>query len=160
MSEALDRLARLLDQAERERDEAKEELRSCERELEGSLNGWRRGEGLPDDEALPLPRLELAYVQIDGWDTYSVKYRMVAKHLLGHVMTIPLGETKTSGGLRNEAPNDAHLPFRDGAHIAHDSAHFQMPAYKIVPGRKPERLVFNGWDQVKRGSAHRREVGS
>lgn len=138
--ETLERLERLLDAKDHELEAAHEANLRLERELEGVRDGWRRAEELQDDGTLPIPRLELVYVQDDEWRSYHVMYRIVQKHLLGHLVATPLGRTKIDGGANRE-PEPDHLPFRDGVHAAHDAGHLQMPLFKLMPGRAPERLA-------------------
>ena len=101
---------------------------------------WTVHEGLPTDPfpTLPIPRLELRWVTIAedhqrrcGY-AFQCRYDLVMRHLDGSVVRVPLGSTLTSG---QEIPINTDgtisLPYRDGCHIAHDSAHLQLPAFAI-----------------------------
>lgn len=149
---SLERLEQLLDDRDAEISEAREKVMQLERELDGARDGWRRMSELDDDGVLPVPRLEMAYIQDDEWRSYRVSYRMVHRHLLGQLLATPLGLTRVNGS-GNYEPDD--LPFRDGKHAQHDAAHLQMPLYKVMPGKPPERVEPNA-ETASRGRAHRR----
>jgi hypothetical protein len=143
-----------LEEKDAELQKASEENDRLERELKGSLDGWRHSVELPDDD-LPVPRLEVVYVLDDGWSDFRVIYRLVMKHLLGNLVAIPLSYTKISGG-PNKEPEADHLPFRDGAHMAHDAALFGIPAFKLLPGKLPKRLDLSGYGATEKGQKDRR----
>lgn len=157
MADTIERLNELLDLKDAELEEATEENDRLERELEGSLNGWRRTEEFPDDDInLPVPRLEIVYVQIDEWRDFKVIYRLVTKHLLGHLVGTPFSQTDCRCG-SNVKPD--HLPYRDGAHAAHDAAHLQLPLFRVMPGEKPARADLEHYDsQMSTGLKHRRSA--
>ena len=157
---AIEHLERLLHAKDRELRQALQDKEKVARELEGSLNGWRREELFADDGNLPLPRLELVYITLGDrgyeWSDFKVIYRMVSKHLLGHLVATPLSMTHCSSG-RALKPDKEDLPFRDGAHAAHDSTHLQMPVYKLMPGEEPILLDIEGKTNAWRlGRTHRR----
>lgn len=124
-----------------------EELEGENQNLERALqedHGWRRPKNIKDNPALPLPRLELAYEQVDpedpsDWSDFHVTYRLVLQHLVDDVYAIPIGRTRIQPSLGRK-PEEDHLPFRDGCHIAHDAALLALPAYKIMPGEEPKLL--------------------
>lgn len=152
--DAVQRLQEILDAKDAEIEESNGKLERLERQLAGSLNGWRESEEWTDDGELPVPRLELVYRQLSGWGSYEVVYRLVMKHLCDQIVGVPLGRTKIDGSDREPIG----LPFRDGAHAMHDSAHLQLPVYRLLPG-KPPKLVKDDGDyahQIKRGAEHRR----
>ncbi len=149
---ALERLEQLLDRKDADLAAACERAEKLERELEGFRDGWRRGVQLEDDGVLPVPRLELAYIQDDEWRSYRVIYRMVHRHLLGPLLATPLGRTTVNGGGNYEPP---YLPFRDGMHAWHDSGHLQMPLYRLMPGKPPEQILPD-ISTANQGRAHRR----
>ena len=156
----IERLEELLNTKDRELTESREANGRLERELEGSLDGWRRTEEVVDDGILPVPRLELVYVQRDEWRSYKVVYRLVVRHLLDHLYAVPLGCTRTSGG-GNRKPDARELPYRDGSHAAHDAAHLGLPLYKLVPGDPPMRVDLEGYErQCMIGRDHRRVEAS
>lgn len=149
MSTPEERLAEQLDAKDNEISELEAKIETLERELEGSVDGWRRTTDLIDDPSLPLPRLEMFYVQRRGWASYRVEYRLVLRHLLGEV-------TRRDGGPESQ-PAPTELPFRDGAHAAHDASFMGLSCYKLMPGRPPELLTFDGYERQKaKGAEHRR----
>ena len=158
--DAIERLQELLDAKDTELCEVREQNEKLERELEGTLDGWRVAVELKDDESLPVPRLELVYEQIRGWDDYRVTYRLVVKHLLGHLVGIPLSFTKIGGRSCNVEPDHDHLPLRDGAHAAHDSTHLRCAVFKLMPGKSAEQVSLNeNFDhQMHLGREHRRDA--
>lgn len=159
MTTAIERLEQLLDDKDVEIEKLRTEASRLKWELEGSLDGWRRAQEPPCDyDNLPVPRLELAYVQLDEWRDFKVIYRLVMRHLNGELIGIPLGCTRT-GSSGNHKPESYDLPRRDGCHAAHDGAHLRMPLYKLMPGELPTRLrddAGNYDDQCRMGTEHRR----
>lgn len=143
-----ERLCELLDQKDAEVDELADKLRRAENIIEGDGLAWARHIELPAEQTLPVPRLEMVYEPSArvGWAEYKVRYRMVYRHLLGHCVAVPMGETKISGGHSARAPIDREpgrdwadgariridLPFRDGVHMRHDARHLNLPAFAIV----------------------------
>lgn len=110
-----------IDELQREIDEAAESA---------SFNRWR--DMLPvkveedDGFDLPVPRLEIRWVEYDDWNRTAF-YRLVTRHFLGHLEGYALGATKCNG--RRHDPLD--LPFRDGAHICHDAQQLNLPAFVV-----------------------------
>jgi hypothetical protein len=115
-----------------------EELRS---RIEGDTRAWAIGQTIKDDERLPLPRLEFVWIPLTpDWGSYAVEYRLVYKHLVDNVVTLPLSRTKVSGNVYPKPWRDGaavHLPFRDGSHAFHDAAHLRLPLYACPPGEDP-----------------------
>ena len=101
---------------------------------------WRAPAELPPDQALPVPRLELLYEHVDGWREHVVHYRLVIRHYVDCILAIPLGKTKRSRG-SNETPNTEDLPLRDGYHIKHDARELGLPAFQVVPGKRPAEII-------------------
>lgn len=156
---AIERLEKLLNESEAREEELREQLESSKNEIRGSKWGWATGRTIADDETLPVPRLELRYEKNDGeWRNYFVHYLLVLRHLCGHIYAVPLGSTKIGGYGGPTPPTD--LPYRDGAHAAHDSAHLGVPVYRITPGRAPEIVDMKDYArQMETGRAHRRDAG-
>lgn len=105
-------------------------------------------------KTLPVPRLELVFSRQDpvGFG-YVVEYRMVKRHLLGHLEAIRLGFTEVSTTVLRPEPS---LPFRDSAHAAHDSVLFGMPCYILRHGARPELALFEDHERQKiLGLVHR-----
>ena len=151
---ALERLEGLLSAKEAELDEVNETIRTLEDGIESLKDGWQRHQQSEDDGKLPVPRLELVYIQVDRWFDFKVVYRLVTKHLLGHLVLIPLGQTRCQGG-SGQVPDS--LPFRDGAHALHDSGLLGLPAYKIMPDTPPYELSLESHSSAyAQGTAHRR----
>jgi hypothetical protein len=155
---AIERLEELLDAKDEEVASLRNERDSLKRELDGSIDGWRIAEEMEDDGKLPLPRLELLYVKRRDWSSFDVIYRLVTKHLCGHLVATPLGRTRCDGGSNKEPSGPEDVPFRDGAHAFHDAAHLQLPLFKIMPDREPMRLTDTGASFTARGIEHRRGV--
>lgn len=128
---AIDRLEAMLN----ERDEELAELRAEKQAREDEEHfGWTRHLKPPESD-LPVPRLELRWTAIGepGW-TWLARYCLVYRHFLGHLVAVPLGETRR-GGADGRAPIDrdgrVETPFRDGAHLACDAATLGLPAFAV-----------------------------
>jgi len=159
MTTAIERLEELLDEKDAEIEKLQDQNKALERELRGSLDGWRRETTIEDDGVLAVPRLELICEPHEerGWHDHTVTYRMVYRHLLDHLVAMPLGCTRISGG---SGARPTHLPFRDGAHAMHDGAHFGLPLYSIIPGEPPKLLDGADYPHQRRmGAEHRRAHG-
>ena len=132
---AIERLEETLNQ----KDEEIETLRALNSELEQQVReseaGWSLPVKLSGAQTLPVPRLEIVYVQDDpeSWASWRTLYRLVYRHLLGHCVAIPLGETAIRGG--GDAPpirsGKIDLPFRDGAHIRTEARTLRLPAFAV-----------------------------
>jgi hypothetical protein len=154
---ALERLEDQLSTKDRELEKARETIDNLRSALEGSKDGWRRAQELQDDGKLPVPRLELAYVSINEWREFKIVYRLVMRHLLGQLLGYPLSQTVTQGGSGRRPEGAADLPFRDGAHAMHDSAHLGLPLYKIMPDEAPILLDATQYINIyPKGLEHRR----
>jgi len=159
---AEERLAEQLDAKDEEIAALDRKIDDLETQLRCCATAWSMPEKIDDDASLPLPRLEMVWTQRDEWETV-VKYRLVRKHLLGHVETCPLGMTTISGGngIHRDDAGAPSLPYRDGSHATHDSAHLGLPLYLIV-GNEPA-IPFCDWEdykhQIAKGRSHRRPAG-
>ena len=136
---ALQRLEELLD----ERDARIEELCNELEELKESEKAdwkWVRHRTLKSNpDKLPVPRLEIrAHNDSGDWYNWRWEYSLIYKHLLGHLVLVPLGSTTCNGG-RGKPPmwenGNINTPFRDGVHIAHDAKALNLPAFAICDGR-------------------------
>jgi len=118
-----------------------ERINELENELEKKLraendakyvDSWRwrdiRKVSITENNGLPIPRLELRWRALDG-DNAICDYLLVQRHYLGHLIATPLSSTKVGGGGSREYCARLDTPFRDGAHIKHDAAHFKLPAF-------------------------------
>lgn len=152
---------------EAELQEAREENRTLEYKIDGSIGGWSLPRTIKDEHPeLPVPRLELLWVlgpERDGmYYSFEIEYRLVRRHLTDHLEVTPLSRTRCTGSSRPkpwacEAGID--LPFRDGAHIAHDSTHLGFPAYAITPeGATALDLNRTHPSQMIKGKVHRKTL--
>lgn len=94
---------------------------------------WTEHYDLPDAAPdLPIPRLEIEWVERNAYDGYQweCRYVLVRRHLLGDVECVPLGSTKVGRSQPPEIGNEhMDLPFRDGVHIQWDARHLGFPAF-------------------------------
>lgn len=175
-----ERLATLLDERDEEiatlRAQLNEAHDALDRRLD-STSDWALAREIDDEHpGLPLPRLEVVMSPHRdlGWGHTVIEYRLVMRHLLGHLEARPLGRTVRRGSGGEPWPNQTtvpeHLsgkmsfdewriswamPFRDGAHAVHDSAHLGLPLYVQTQfGMEP--LISTG-HQAEKGLAHRRQ---
>ncbi len=164
---AIERLEMLLNEQDARIEKLEQENEELERRVEGAKAGWSLPRSVEDARPeLPLPRLEMEWLPRSpgDWGAYKVEYRLVYRHLCDHVVVIPLGLTRVEGGGQSPfargADAEKALPFRDGAHIIHDSAHLALPAYALTPDG-PVRLDLSttGLTNARdRGKKHRREA--
>lgn len=101
---------------------------------------WRwtmHTERAQDTHDLPVPRLEIRCEPISEgyWGAQVWTYSLVYRHFIGHLVWVPLGATKRTGGAIHTPPPLDDLPFRDGAHITHDALQLDLPAFSIVEDR-------------------------
>lgn len=132
---AVERLEELLNAKDREIEELRDQLREIEDQRE-----WRwtmHTDAKEDAHDLPVPRLQIECEPIyeGSWSAQTWTYSMVYRHFLGHLVFVPLGATKRTGGSMDAPPSLDDLPFRDGAHIRHDAEALGLPAFSIVDGR-------------------------
>lgn len=141
---SIQRLENLLNEKDREIRKLQEEIYEYEQNAEIDPIWWRHEEIKEDHPDLPTPRLELRLKIIDTYKdrherengSWEWVYSIVYKHLLGHIVKIPLGTTRSNGCFSYGSPS---LPFRDSSHIKHDSESFKLPAY-VVRQNEPELL--------------------
>lgn len=123
-------------------------------EAPGALGGWWVPVEVPDDGMLPVPRLELAFAQIDGWAVYEVVYRLVYREIGGVLVGHPLSRCRKSGAPpRPPAADD--LPWRFIPEASHDAWHLGLPIYIVRPDMPP-REQRPAAEQRARGVEHRR----
>lgn len=133
---AIKRLEEALNQKDEEIEALHEENRALEQKVSGAEGGWALPVKLPSEQTLPVPRLEMVYEQIDPGSWWEVRtlYRLVYRHLLGHCVAVPLGETTIRGGSGEGPPirnGKIDLPFRDGAHIRCEARTLRLPAFAV-----------------------------
>lgn len=89
---------------------------------------------IPPRLDLPIPRLEIVFEELPQPNHYVGiwHYRLVLRHLLGHVHWLALGATQTSATLER-AQHDG--PIRDGVHLQFDSRQLNLPGYVIIADR-------------------------
>lgn len=131
----IERLEELLNAKDRENEELRSKLQEIEdqREWRWTLHTDRE----EDTHDLPVPRLEIRcdpYYE-GTWSAQTWSYCLVYRHFLGHLVWVPLGETKRTGGPRDTPPPLDDLPVRDGTHIAHDSGTLGLPAFVVIEER-------------------------
>lgn len=140
-----DRLNSMLIEKDREIGKLRDSIEELSQKLRGAESGWTLHTKLADDQNLPVPRLELLY-EADGyegreWCEFIVHYRLVYKHMLGHIMAVPLGQTGVKNG-SGEIPirnGKIDLPFRDGCNIRNEMQHLNLPGFAIC-GDTTEQL--------------------
>jgi hypothetical protein len=139
---AEERLQELLDCKDVEIDELQEKLCKAEERAESNHKWTVHVEAETDDRPeLPVPRLEMRWEDLGEWGDGSgyhthVRYDLVYRHYLGHIVRVPIGSTRTSDKIDAVCRSGSiGLPYRDGAHILHDMGHLQLPAFGIVRDR-------------------------
>lgn len=128
---AADKLADLLEASENKLAELQQQL---DEDSDRDRWGWTQHAELPKEQTLPVPRLEIFYMESESDDYNRVwLYRMIYRHLLGHCVAVPMGQTKQGGGNHKVIISKLldFLPFRDGAHIKHDARAFGWPAFMV-----------------------------
>jgi hypothetical protein len=160
MSTAIERLTEQLDQKDAELEDLQGKLDEAEREVESVRDGWMRHRKQEiDDETLPLPRMEIDWRERDGWRDFEIEFRLVVKHLLGYLVLIPLGLTRSQSSSEEDPRRHGlanALPFRDGAHAPHDAALLGLPLFAIMP--EGPVLVDCRPHATASGLAHRRPL--
>lgn len=137
------RLAAQLDENDETIRELESQVEALEEQLRGARNGWAVHRKIDDDHPdLPVPRLEFVWTPSEyGWGNTVAEYRLVRRHMLGHLECVPLGSTKVSSGAGkapwdypdSEASPRNWLPFRDGCHAQHDAKHMGLPLFAHGP---------------------------
>lgn len=165
--ESIEHLAELLVQKEKEIEELNKKMERLEDELNGSKWAWCITRPVKDDnESLPVPRLEIIARKLlwdDGSWTGDIQYdyRLAFRHLTGELLANPLGRT-VSNSSNTEWPRlfrgKLALPFRDGAHIHHDTEHLGLPAFMRCDDLSDMLGADDDYECQKRlGREHRRE---
>lgn len=142
VTKALERLETMLAEREDEIETLKTKL--TERDLQDGW-GWciHRQPKVDPNPDLPVPRLEIRFEPVltgcaDPWQAGQIMtYSLVYRHLLGHLVFVPIGYTKRSGG-RGLKPDFSsaesalrEMPFRDGAHIRNEMKQLNLPGFLI-----------------------------
>lgn len=168
MSDAvIESLERVLVERDASIRKLQEQIEALEGRLDRSSHDWQRHRIVADVPELPLPRLEMVWVdesdpECRPWSSYRVEYRLVRSHLVEKVGVVPLGSTHIHGSM-HEIPwkldnGRPDLPFRDGAHACYDAAHLNLPLYVIAPGDTPILVspLDYGPHQYRKGESTRR----
>lgn len=140
----LERLEQQLDLKDARIDELETELQELKDEAASEWK-WARHKKLKDNpDNLPVPRLEIRWHN-ESDDGYLTRwdYTLIYRHLLGHLIAVPLSQTRITGGNGSPPIHNGRIqtPFRDGVHICHDTHHLGIPAFGIV-GDKIVRLTM------------------
>lgn len=164
-SEKVEAILERLEEQLQERDARIEELEErLKVEEDREAYRWTRHRAVPRDEnpELPVPRLQLRYVERgdNDWYSYTVVYELVYQHYLEGVgggedlIALPLGSTTVDGnglgvkgaGLPVSEKGEISLPRRDGVHIISDSVQLNFPMFtvcgKIAKPIPPRDLSF------------------
>lgn len=147
-----------IEQLEQEAEKLRDDLKRAQALADAEDWGWMVEDVPIERPSLPVPRLELEWVR-RGPHSMVVVYRLVSRHLLGHLCSRPMGRTRVDGHNLPWPPmrDDGHfdLPYREGPHIQHDRAHLGLPAFCICEDRV-EELNGDGYEyQVDQGKKHR-----
>lgn len=135
---AMERLEELLDAKDEKISDLEGRLEDLEREL-NVISGWTRhveytDAGKVPNPELPVPRLEVRWQNsLDSGYEVEASYSLVYRHLLGHVVFVPLGVTRRNGSVGSLVNTDGSidLPFRDGAHLRSDMAQLHLRGFGI-----------------------------
>ncbi len=131
---AIERLEGLLNERDAEIERMREEVQAAERTVAQSEAGWSLPVRFPDEQTLPVPRLQMTFeTDDDRWYEWTVSYRLVHRHFLGHVIGVALGSTTVRGGNGGPPIRDGKLdlPFRDGVHMGHDARSLGLRAFAV-----------------------------
>ena len=134
-----ERLNHDLHVAEQKLRTAEEKIEELEERIRGIRTGWMEQRDMEDDGVLPVPRFEISWRKTykgDSWYNRTCEYRLVHKHLLGHLVVIPLGSTRVSGGPPGEVPspfeeikeNDWDLSINRYKEIEYEEVEYASPA--------------------------------
>jgi hypothetical protein len=144
---ATERLEKQLDEKDERIEALETELQELKDESESDWK-WARHKTLKENpDNLPVPRLEMRWHK-ESDDGYLTRwdYNLIYRHLLGHLVAVPLGQTKSQGG--NGTPpihnGEIRTPFRDGVHICTDTEHLGIPAFCIVEGTIVRLMMKDG----------------
>lgn len=128
---AIERLEALLDERDAKIAELQEKVDEHEDREAWSWTRHRTTEK-ETDERLPVPRLEIRWEPADeNRYNWHARYFLVHRHLLGNIVSVPMGYTRRGGGGEPVRDSEVETPFRDGCHIAHDAAHLGLPAFAV-----------------------------
>ena len=160
MATTIERLEEMLNQKDKELDDLRDKLAEAE-DAANADHAWTKHRSFKVDPSpfLPVPRLELRWVEQgrdDDGHTVRCEYSLVYRHLLGDVVFIPLGLTRSDGALAKRLRMDGLIdtPFRDGAHFQNEAKQLGLPAF-VVLGDRFKRLEFEEAPDPKKGAASR-----
>lgn len=154
-----ERLQELLDQKDEETRALQKEVAELRRLVKADPFLWALQAEVPE-RGLPVPRLEIEWTPHSqhGWHEASAVYRLVHRHLQGHVVGVGIGQTTVRGGWprppirgteTTHRPGKIELPRRDGAHICHDMVQLNLPAFAICGDQIDDLSDLAGkpWDR-------------
>ncbi len=166
MTTALERLEKLLDDKDEQLLELQRKLDDTERALQGDT-GWYRHVVYEDpakapNPELPVPRLEIRWSEPDdGKHESEAIYSLVYRHLVGHIVFVPLGKTGSSGAIVDLVRGQVvKTPFRDGCHFANEMRQLKLPGFVIAGDRVCEAKLCSRCgrlEDVHRGESFGRE---
>lgn len=119
-----------------------DEIRSLEYQLDQLPGGWNIPDEDEDIPHLPLPRMEFRWYPFfddnehrDPWARYRVISSLVYRDLNNKIISVPFGNTVSSGHSGDGKPwEERHpLPARDGATAFYVAAHLDVPLYAVPP---------------------------
>lgn len=135
---ALAALGRRIEDLEAEVEKGNARAEELNDRLRSARAAWSLPVKLDNDGGLPVPRLELRIEQTDsdrdGY-TWQWRYMLVHRHFRGDLVGVTLSITQTTGGGVPMRGDKLDLPFRDGAHIRHDAATLNLPAFVTYKDR-------------------------
>lgn len=132
----VDRLEELLALKDEELDALREKLAAYEEPREWRWTQHTEYEPEDDIPGLPVPRLQLTCKNLydeDNWSVQQWYYGLVYQHFVGHMVYVPLGESRRTGGSMRP-PGMDDLP-RMGTDMKHDAAKLNLPAFCIINGK-------------------------
>lgn len=154
--DTIKRLEELLDQKDARIEALESEIEKLENQLREAESGWCLHTKLDRKQELPVPRLEIVYRPLgerEGyeWSSYETVYRMVYRHLVGDIMSVPLGRTEICGHGSGPPLRDGRLrlPFRDGAHICSDMAHLRLPGFAVCGDHVDDLTALAGKPEAR-----------
>ena len=135
---AIERLEALLDEKDAELAAYRRSDEERERDADNDAWCWTKHTKSQEPDGLPVPRLEIRWSRLGSGGEWNwlASYNLVYRHFLGDVIVVPLSATRRGGNdcAPIERDGKVETPFRDGAHIAHEMRHMNLPGYAICEG--------------------------
>jgi hypothetical protein len=126
-------LTELLDQKNAQLEELQDRYDELEGELERyKFAKWWMHSETKEDQALPVPRLELRLVKSsDDWYEREWYYNLVHSSYHGSTITVPFGHCRVTGGGFNIDHLVNEIPSRMGACVRKDMEELNLPAFIV-----------------------------